>query len=311
MRETFGVRENSTVGWVERSEAHQLRGAPDGGPRCARPTLRPCDAPGPSCRRPLNRSAALVTVGCIALAAVAMVGGCGRSAGPEAVEKCQAAQRAFDDARGPDEFAHAAMLDQEILDRWGPSGAVLYNQGNAWMRAGQPGRAVAAYRQAQRYMPDSEFLTANLAAALGPDAPEPHPPILETIVFWQNRLSYPMKFYLAAAAALATFGVAVAQLFVGGRWLRRGIWAGLIVTGVMAFSAAYDWQRFDGTRHGVVIQPQTIARKGNAASYEPAFKEPLPEATEFRLIERRGGWLLARLPGGGEGWIEEKAAVTY
>lgn len=61
----------------------------------------------------------------------------------------------------------------------------------------------------------------------------------------------------------------------------------------------------------MVIQAQTIARKGNGPSYEPAFKEPLGEATEFRLVEQRGDWLLIRLPGGGEGWIEQKAAVTY
>ena len=80
---------------------------------------------------------------------------------------------------------------------------------------------------------------------------------------------------------------------------------------VFAFSAGYDWFRFDATQHGVVIQPQTIARKGNAASYEPAFNKPLPEATEFRLMERRGDWLLVRLPDGNEGWIEERAAVVF
>jgi len=80
---------------------------------------------------------------------------------------------------------------------------------------------------------------------------------------------------------------------------------------LLAFSAGYDWLRFDATQHGVVIQSQTIARKGNVASYGPAFKEPLREATEFRVVEPRGDWLLIRLPGGGEGWIEGKAAVTY
>ena len=85
----------------------------------------------------------------------------------------------------------------------------------------------------------------------------------------------------------------------------------MALTLVMALSAAYDWQRFDNTQHGVVIQAQTIARYGNGPSYEPAFKEPLGEATEFRLVESRGDWLLIRLPGGGEGWIEQKAAVTY
>ena len=44
--------------------------------------------------------------------------------------------------------------------------AVLYNQGNAWMRAGATGRALAAYRQAQRYRPRDPYLAANLQNAL-------------------------------------------------------------------------------------------------------------------------------------------------
>ncbi len=245
------------------------------------------------------------------LLAIALFGGCGRSTDFHLVEKFQAAQQAFDDARKPEEFAKVAMLDQEILDRWGMSGPVLFNQGNAWMQAGQPGRAVASYRLAQRYLPRDPFLDANLASALGSDAPAARRPVIETILFWQNWLSYPEKFYLGGIIALATFAVATASLFTARRWPRRVAWAGLALLGVMAFSPAYDWQRFDNTRHGVVIQAQTIARKGNGPSYEPAFKEPLGEATEFRLVEQRGDWLLIRLPGGGEGWIEQKAAVTY
>ncbi len=247
----------------------------------------------------------------VVLLSAALFGGCGRAVDVECAQKFQAAQQAFDEARKPEEFAKAAALDQEILDCWGPSGAVLYNQGNAWMQAGQPGRAVAAYRQAQRYLPRDPCLEANLSSSLGPDAPASSRPILETILFWQNWLSYPEKFYWAGSAALATFVVALASLFFRRRWLGRVAWAALTLTCVLAFSAAYDWQRFADTQHGVVIQPQTVARKGNAVSYEPAFKTPLGEATEFRVIERRGDWLLIRLPGGGEGWIEERAAETY
>ena len=258
----------------------------------------------------LRKKKSLAVFGAMLLA-MTMFGGCGKAADLELAAKFQAAQQAFDDARKPEEFAKVAMLDQEILDRGGMSGAVLYNQGNAWMQAGQPGRAVAAYRLAQRYLPRDPFLDANLRFALGPDAPAAPRPIVETIVFWQNWLSYPEKFYLAAAAALATFGVAVVSLLTGRRAFRRAVWVGLALTGIAAFSAAYDWQRFDATQHGVVIQPETIARKGNGAGYEQAFNEPLREATEFGLIERRGEWLLIRLPGDGEGWIPEISAVTY
>ena len=60
---------------------------------------------------------------------------------------------------------------QAILDRGYVSGVVLYNQGNAFMRAGQRGRAVAAYRQARRYLGPDPFLEANLAYALGNQPP--------------------------------------------------------------------------------------------------------------------------------------------
>jgi hypothetical protein len=50
---------------------------------------------------------------------------------------------------------------------------------------------------------------------------------------------------------------------------------------------------------------------GHAANYEPAFNKPLSEATEFRLLESRGDWILVRLPDGNEGWIEQRAAVVY
>ena len=44
----------------------------------------------------------------------------------------------------PDGYWSAAKA-QEILDAGVTSGVVLYNQGNAFMRAGQTGRAIACY----------------------------------------------------------------------------------------------------------------------------------------------------------------------
>ena len=258
-----------------------------------------------------NQRPSAVVAGCVMLMSLVFSSGCGRSPDSELVRKFQAAQQAFDDAKKPEDFAKAATLDQEILDRFGPSGAVFYNQGNAWMQAGQPGRAVAAYRQAQRYSPRIAFLNDNLAQALG-DTAAARQPILETILFWQNWLSYAEKYYLTAAAAIVVFCVGGYHAFRvrpmvapcdGGRvWRLSFCWRFRLAT-----------IGFDSTPRNMVwlFNRKTIARKGNAASYGPAFKEPLREATEFQLVERRGDWLLIRLPGGGEGWIEDKAAVTY
>ncbi len=92
---------------------------------------------------------------CISQFAILFLGlaafsGCQRSLDPRMAQKFQAAQAAFDRAAKPEDFLKVAAMYQEMIDDGAVSGAVFYNQGNAWMRARQPGRAIAAYRQAQR-----------------------------------------------------------------------------------------------------------------------------------------------------------------
>src|SRR3972149_3770731 len=94
--------------------------------------------------------------------------GCTYSLDPSLAQKFQAAQAAFDRAAKPEDFVKVASMYQEMIDDGAVSGAMFYNQGNAWMRARQPGRAIAAYRQAQRYLPRNPYLQANLDYALGP-----------------------------------------------------------------------------------------------------------------------------------------------
>jgi hypothetical protein len=247
----------------------------------------------------------------ILILGVLILSGCVRNPDPPLAQKFQAAQTAFDRATKPEDFVKVASMYQEMIDDGAVSGAVFYNQGNAWMRAKQPGRAIAAYRQAQQYRPRDPYLEANLQYALGSSAPV-HRPVIETVMFWQNWLSYPEKFYAAAAAALLTFCFAAIMLFTSRRRLwRRLVLAGAAVTALMIISAAYDWYRLDYVTHGVITQPDVVARKGNAESYEPALNEKLSEGTEFQVLECRGQWLLIRLPGGQEGWIDQRAAVTY
>jgi uncharacterized protein YgiM (DUF1202 family) len=93
--------------------------------------------------------------------------------------------------------------------------------------------------------------------------------------------------------------------------LKRVIWILAVCSSLAAFSALYDAWRFDYVTHGVTVETEVVARKGNAESYEAALTENLPEGTEFKLLDRRANWLLIRLPGGQEGWIAEKAAIVY
>ena len=238
--------------------------------------------------------------------------GFGRGVDPVLYSKFQAAQQAFDTAVSTDDFLKAAALYQEILDAGLVSGVVLYNQGNAFMRGGHRGRAVACYLQARRYRPRDPYLDANLRYAMGAaETATKRKPVVEHLLFWLDWVSYPGKFSLTTQGALATLVLAAVGLWWRHRWLNYLASGLLAVTLALAASAGYDWYRFGYLQHGVVISAEAVARKGNAASYEPAFTKPLVEATEFQVIDRRGDWILIRLAGSREGWIPERDAVVF
>ncbi|MBI3271505.1 MAG: hypothetical protein HYZ53_21120 [Planctomycetes bacterium] len=277
---------------------------------------------------PIVRAVAAV-LACLVLALLA---GCG-APDLDVSRKFQAAQEAFNHAAAPEDFLRAAALYQELLDAGIVSGAVLYDQGNAFMRAEKRGRAIAAYRRAQRYRPRDPYLEANLRLALGSDAAasstaagatsatgattagaslDGRRGFLDQLLFWQGWLSYPEKFDLLVGFSAVAFLLGLASLVRPGRpALRRAVVAALALALLAAVTVARDAYANDFVRHGVVVVKEVVARKGNATSYEPAFTAPLAEGAEFTLLEARGEWLLIRLSGGPEGWIPADAAVTY
>ena len=248
---------------------------------------------------------------CVLVFCFGLLAGCGRPLDPDSTRVFVDAERTFSQAKTPEEFLKAAAMDQEILDRGYVSGAVLYNQGNALMRAGQRGRAIAAYRRAQRYLGPDLSLEASLTYALGESPAARRRPVIEHLLFWQDWISYPAKFHWAALAVAVTFLLGVSLLLVSMRLLIRLTILSLGIALLLILSAAYDWYRFEWNIHGVIVEKRSIVRKGNAESYEPALTAPLDEGTEFEVIERRGEWLAVRLPGDQEGWVAEKAAVVF
>lgn len=249
---------------------------------------------------------------CVLIAALLpLLAGCGRSLPPDAEAAFLRAQKAFDSAKTQTDYLLAASLFQRLIDQGMESGAVFYNQGNAYMRGGQRGRAIACYRQAKRYLPRDGRLEANLQYALRNSATRAGRPLMEYVLFWQDWLSYPEKFRLSTLTAAITFALALGGLFYSQGWWRRAAALALLCTVILGCSAIYDWYRFTQIRYGVVSSSEAIARKGNAESYEPALTAPLAEGVEFKLVDVRGDWLLVRLPAGQEGWLKSSDVVTY
>jgi tetratricopeptide (TPR) repeat protein len=217
----------------------------------------------------------------------------------------------FDAAKSPADYRASAALLESLCAGGFRSGAVYYNLGNAYYRAGEYGRAIAAYRKSRPYRPRDPYLEANLrqALSLAPGRlPEPPAPWWRHVLFWSGWLSFPEKAYGAfAAIVLAALAACTALL------LRRGslYWlsAGLLVAGaLLSLDTALAYADMAGARHGVVTT-ETIARKGIGKDYEPAFDQPLKDGAEFTVLSENGDWIFAHFEGIGDGWLRREHTV--
>ena len=260
-------------------------------------------------------SPSMEAVGAVLLLGL-FAGGCGSATDLEVVRRFQEAEQSFAEAITPDDFAKVARQYDQVGGESFTSGAVLYNQGNAWMRAGKTGQAIAAYRQALRYRPRDPYLTANLRNALATSGRGANSPsaskLVGSLFFWQSWLSYPEKFLLSTLLlAVSLIAALLGKLTVHSIALSRVSLALGVLWLLAVASTGWDWYQFDHTTHGVVIADQTEARKGNSETYEPAFTNPLTAGAEFVVREQRDNWLLAEFDDLATGWLSERDVEIY
>jgi tetratricopeptide (TPR) repeat protein len=191
---------------------------------------------------------------------------------------------------------------------------LYYNIGNAYFMSGDIGRAILAYRRALALNPNDANLVHNLAFARSKriDAIEPRESdrITRIIFFWH----YDIPSIVRLALFLAFF--AGIWIFLGlGLFARRALFNwGIAVCAALALlalgSLLTDAVTEASSKHGVIVQNEVTARKGDGETYEPSFTEPLHSGTEFRLLESRHGWERIALDDGRQAWIPENAAGT-
>ena len=214
----------------------------------------------------------------------------------------------FDSAKSPDDYRESAQVLESILTDGFRNGAVYYNLGNAYYRAGDYGRAILNYRKAKPYLPSYPYLMSNLEQALAA-APgrlaEPPRPWWSHVLFWTDWLSFPAKvkvfFWGLTLAAMAT---AVAALF---RISRLSLPIALLVFCSLAIGldAALSDTDITGFRRAVITS-ETTARKGTDNSYEAAFDQPLRDGAEFQILNETRDWTLGHFEGIGDGWVRNE-----
>lgn len=204
-------------------------------------------------------------------------------------------------------FSQSAVLYKSLIQSGVANGAVYYNTGNAYYRAGHLGRAVLNYRRALLFTPDDSLVLANLdymrSIQKNSFPQDVQDSISEILLFWHNGISIWWKVLVLVLTNLVFWSSLIAR-----RFIRIPSWisvSALLFLLLFSGSLIIEWSELQ-MKHAVVTEKSTIGRKGDSHSYVRAFDAPLYEGFELEILQQRVGWLQVRLPNGNECWVDAR-----
>ncbi len=232
------------------------------------------------------------------------------------------AEAAFEQARSildadpPDTKAADAALDESIaagralLELGIVNASIHRNIGTAYMLRGDLGRAIAAFRRAERIDPTDHRVRESLAAARArvrtAVAPGTRSRVEDALLFWRGRV--PRGTLLAVGLAGWSIGWLGAMLRL---FTRRGAGASLAgaVVAAITLGSLLAEHTIDAMNPGaVIVQENVTGYRGPSESvYTPTFEEPIHTGVEAVIIEQRDGWARLRLRSGAETWVPDDA----
>jgi len=199
------------------------------------------------------------------------------------------------------DYTIAALKFQNLAATKQHGGEAWVNAGNAWFQAGEMGRALAAYRNAQEQRPFdpqlSESLAATRAMALNavPDSRN-----------WLQRI--PTRWIQITTILLNTlFWLSLLGLC---RYQDRRTMLGSVTLGLgLVLVAAWLMLRQSyAPVAGTIIVDTLYAKKGPSYAYANAFNQPLHDGLECIVLEKRDEWFRIQLTDSRECWIPRNAA---
>jgi uncharacterized protein YgiM (DUF1202 family) len=142
--------------------------------------------------------------------------------------------------------------------------------------------------------------------------------LIEDVAAWWHLVSFAGRLHLAeglwigcwAAVLLLVLRQATPQRERLRAMTRRFAWCCGAAGAVLAATVAADLTAARLWPQGVTITDDVVVRKGNGEGFEPQYAQPLSQGVEFRVLERRPGWLLIRLGDGKTGWISAAQSTT-
>ena len=198
-------------------------------------------------------------------------------------------------------FTQAAAAYEQLLQSGRASAALYFNLGNAWFKAGQIGRAIAVYHQAEQLTPRDPDLRANLQFARN----QIQGPTLASSR-WQRALT---QLSLNEWTLLAAGAVWLWLLLLALRQWRPSLKPALrhyvVAAGLAAalacagFAAALHQDRF--ARAAVVIAKDAVVHQGPLEESSEAFT--VHDGAELQVLDQKDDWLQVTTDPRRLGWL--------
>lgn len=237
--------------------------------------------------------------------------------GAPAVHDARAAspEETFDqgnEAYSRGDFNAAAEAYRTVVQYGIVDARVEYNLGNAAYRLGRMGEAILHYRRAQRLAPSDADVAANLELALSrsidrAEAPAVTGPI-RVVRALQDRVGPDAQALALLALLWIAAGLTAWRSSRPGGWTAAAGWtlaALLFVAAIGGVSWYTTWQRLDGERLAVVLQPAVEVLAGAGQNNATLFT--IHEGLTVVVQQEQRDWVQVTLPNGLHGWIPREA----
>ena len=198
-------------------------------------------------------------------------------------------------------FAEAASAYEKMVQTGQASAAVYYNLGNAFFKAGQIGRAIAAYNAAEKIKPRDPDLRANLQFARGQvQGPTYASPAWQR---WLTRVS--LNEWAVFAATLLWIWFLLLILLQWRPSLKSSLRLYVAVLGfamlVVCSALIVVWRKNQPGWAAVVVTRDAVVRQGPLDESQTAFT--LHDGAEIQVLDRKDDWLQVTTDPHRIGWI--------
>ena len=206
-------------------------------------------------------------------------------------------------------YSEAANAYEKMIQSGSVSAPVYFNLGNAYLKSSQLGRAIVAYRKAEKISPRDPDVRANLTFARGQASGG-------TVVssrIWQRFLGAltlnEWAIITSSAVSLWFILLALRQWRVERKKSFRGIIFALgIVCGLLLVCLSAVVYKNLYARSSVVIVPEAVVRLGPLDESQSAFT--LRDGAEVTVLDQKNDWLQIADAKERNGWIPQKQVMS-